>query len=69
MLLPRAEPRLMLQAPHTTSMSWSRMGLPCSFLSHASGEWSAWRSSRRKQSEQKGWSRRARFESFCQFQS
>lgn len=69
MFLPRAAPRLRLQCPHTTSMSWSRIRWPRAFRFQASGLWSAWRSLVLPQSVQNGWRRRARVESFLQVQS
>ncbi|WP_157680359.1 hypothetical protein [Mycobacterium dioxanotrophicus] len=60
---PRAAPRARLQGPQTTSTSRSLTGLPAALRAHASGLWSAVKSSVLPQSEQKGWSRLARLDS------
>lgn len=60
---PRAAPRALLQARQTTAISDRRIALPWARRCHASGEWSAVRSSSLPQSSQNGWSRRARADS------
>lgn len=60
---PRAAPRVRLHGPHTTSISLSLIGRPCSYRFHASGVWSACKSLVAPQSEQNVCSFLARFDS------
>ena len=57
---PRAAPRLALHARHTTSTSASRTASPLALRSHASGRWSAVKSSVAPQSVHQDWRARAR---------